>query len=815
MSAPWITPIVDWLATYAIHSTVLLSMVWLCDRYLKDRPALAVSAWKTALVGGVVTASLQVGGWVTPMGGVLAYTPTPEVSQAKLDPGELPVVDHVGSHVGSQVAYTFDLPESPGDHASQTIAKPATELAVTGGTSGGDPVPWRALGFGLWCFGAVIGTARIAGAWWGLGRQLRGRRTIQKGRLRWMLDNLRAVASVSKDVELSCTHRIDVPLALGVPKSEICVPRRVIRGLDRDEQECLLAHELAHVVRRDPLWRIVGATIEGVLFFQPLNRVANRRLAIYSEYLCDEWAAVHTRQPLALARCLTQVAGWVVRPHARPVPAMASGQASQLKSRVQRLLQFESVPKRRFGMSVVLSSLLFTAVTLGVPGVSGSPGQSPVDVTTQDAHTNIFAADSGGAGLAMLPASMMTPMLANPTLLAAAEPEEADDARGAGVAGSEPAVQRAKRRAERKQARKVKRKRKSLQRTLDKAKKHRADGQRLDREVAEAQHELTATRRGLSVVEQERRRSRRTEAAAQRHIAGQPAAGDEPVVYRYSNGSETVEIRTDEAGELVIVSPDGRRHNLGVHAKGRRGHGPHVVDTRQLQAEALRLQAEARRGIDPEKLERLARKLERKARVHAEHAREIERRVHAQHAREIARHQRHAERQKREAQRREREAQRRHRDAERRHRDAERRHRDAERRHGQHQQQYGLSAEQRREIERDVQRVQQQMTRQNRELEREIEREARKLEAEVRKIERQVMRGEPFDASELTRQAQALERKVRGHFKHDPELADKVRRKVEKHVRKVEKKHRQKADKKRKKAAEKQAKKQAKKNPAK
>ena len=65
----------NWFATYFVHSTVLLLAALVADRWLQARPQLASAVWKTALLGGVVTATLQVQGVVEPLGGRLDQSP--------------------------------------------------------------------------------------------------------------------------------------------------------------------------------------------------------------------------------------------------------------------------------------------------------------------------------------------------------------------------------------------------------------------------------------------------------------------------------------------------------------------------------------------------------------------------------------------------------------------------------------------------------------------------------------------------------------------------------------------------------------------
>ena len=61
--------VLSWLLTYAIHSTILLGLAAAIASRFADEHAWLDLVWKTALLGPLVTASLQVGSNVIPLGG--------------------------------------------------------------------------------------------------------------------------------------------------------------------------------------------------------------------------------------------------------------------------------------------------------------------------------------------------------------------------------------------------------------------------------------------------------------------------------------------------------------------------------------------------------------------------------------------------------------------------------------------------------------------------------------------------------------------------------------------------------------------------
>jgi hypothetical protein len=133
----------------------------------------------------------------------------------------------------------------------------------------------------------------------------------------------------------------------------------------------MLAHELAHVVRHDATWLIVAAVVEAVFFFQPLNRIARRKMQETAEYLADEWAVRHTGSRVHLAKCLAEVAGWLDDGAVTSVAAPMAGPLSPIRRRIARILEERAAaglghPSSRIGLTLAL----LAAVAWIAPSVS-------------------------------------------------------------------------------------------------------------------------------------------------------------------------------------------------------------------------------------------------------------------------------------------------------------------------------------------------------------------------------------------------------------------------------------------------------------
>jgi beta-lactamase regulating signal transducer with metallopeptidase domain len=432
--------VLSWLGTYLLHSTLFLLAAWTLLRgRTPRRPRLAELSWRFALLAGILSASLQVASGTRPLLGSLSLAPASEsaaresiVEEAQgppllssedaarapaspaapsrsvppIAPSIVPpsTADEEPTHLALQSSRAADVPaaaegsplssvepapaERPVRSNAAERADPLASAGVSPASPGDARAPWTAVprrildAAGLvllsgWGSVALVGTILFTAALVRIHRRLRPRVRIESGPWIELLRELERRAGSTRRVRLSLSRTTESPLTIGWFRREIVLPERALASLTPRQIESMLAHELAHATRNDPVWFSIYALCERVLFFQPLNRLARRELHDAAELLCDDWAVRWTGHRLALASCLAEVAHWIVGRKRLPVPAMAD-RRSRLRIRIERLLDDRRSPlaERSPRAFLLVAGLTLGLGVLALPGVtSAAPGE--------------------------------------------------------------------------------------------------------------------------------------------------------------------------------------------------------------------------------------------------------------------------------------------------------------------------------------------------------------------------------------------------------------------------------------------------------
>jgi HEAT repeat protein/beta-lactamase regulating signal transducer with metallopeptidase domain len=395
MRADFIPVLGSWLLTYLLHSTLMLGAAWLVTRRLVESAAVREFIWKAALVGGVATATLQAGLGFVPLGGSVALEMAGSAAGRLAGSAEAASEPWAGLLGAAQETSEPAVGSSSSRIADSTIPGTAEPASLQAGESASRPaaVPPTRQGAEppTWLLAAAVAAWAVVGMLLcGLYlvqrrramRRIGPRRQVSDAALLDMLDGLRRAGDVRRVIRLTAASGLASPVALG--RDEIALPEAALTDLDPEQQRSMLAHELAHLERRDPAWLALGCVFERALFLQPLNRIARVRLQETAELLCDDWAVRRTGSGVSLASCLVKVAEWIdTTPRPVPLAGMAE-RRSQLVTRIHRLIEGRVMPAAPRSFWLVAVAVVLVGVTaVAAPGVTASRADLLAQDTTK------------------------------------------------------------------------------------------------------------------------------------------------------------------------------------------------------------------------------------------------------------------------------------------------------------------------------------------------------------------------------------------------------------------------------------------------
>lgn len=231
----------------------------------------------------------------------------------------------------------------------------------------------------VWLVGIVGNVARLIHDGRRAARQLRASNRLVESNT---LPMLRAVA---QRLGLKQVPVVRLVLAAGGPfviggwKPAICLPRN---WLDRCHEEPLrlaVAHEMAHIVRRDLIWNRMVVAVRVMLFFHPLVWLASRRYQAAQELACDELALRRTGgSPVMFAQMLLQLAEQSAVSNWAGAAAMM-GAKSTLRERIEamnRNLQVTSPVATSIVLGAFGLALLVTPFSLAEQPKASGPSES-------------------------------------------------------------------------------------------------------------------------------------------------------------------------------------------------------------------------------------------------------------------------------------------------------------------------------------------------------------------------------------------------------------------------------------------------------
>lgn len=190
------------------------------------------------------------------------------------------------------------------------------------------------------------------------------------------------------------SSEVSTPLVWGILRPSVLLPKEA-KGWSAEQREQVLAHELCHLRRRDPLFLLLARLALALHWPNPIAWLVTRRLRLADERTADDAVLQAGSEPGSYASLLASFARRALAPAQAAAPSMASG--STVGVRVERILdgaQRRGAPRRRARM--LLWGVLASVVAL-VGGVTTSTVQAqeaPPNENVPPKEEDPFASDT-------------------------------------------------------------------------------------------------------------------------------------------------------------------------------------------------------------------------------------------------------------------------------------------------------------------------------------------------------------------------------------------------------------------------------------
>lgn len=206
-------------------------------------------------------------------------------------------------------------------------------------------------------------------------------------------DTFKAFKKVSQhynihgNIKIGASKYVTSPLILGFVKPIILFPVSLINQLDIRETEAILAHELAHFVRKDLYVNVVQNLIEVILFYHPAIWWISANIKLERESCCDDMATQYLGDKLLYAKTLLKIQE-MSQNHSQPALAMYfSKKESFFSNRIKRILNMTQT-RNYLKEKIFTSVLLILIMMVATKNLSGTSDKNQKDNTL--ANQNIF-----------------------------------------------------------------------------------------------------------------------------------------------------------------------------------------------------------------------------------------------------------------------------------------------------------------------------------------------------------------------------------------------------------------------------------------
>jgi GWxTD domain-containing protein len=217
----------------------------------------------------------------------------------------------------------------------------------------------------LWAAGVVAFSIRLIGGW---RFTVRLRATSHPAPAEWQERMERIAVRVGASAvraKLVVSSLVCVPTVIGCLRPLILMPVESLTGMPAEHLAALLAHELAHIRRRDFLMSVLQNVAEALLFYHPAVWWVSDQIRAERELCCDDLAVAASDDVLTYARALAALE-WA------RVSTLPAANGGSLAERIRRLVEPGESVNNLPGPAAAWAMALLWLAGVGVATVHGA-----------------------------------------------------------------------------------------------------------------------------------------------------------------------------------------------------------------------------------------------------------------------------------------------------------------------------------------------------------------------------------------------------------------------------------------------------------
>ena len=211
----------------------------------------------------------------------------------------------------------------------------------------------------IWAIGFLAVVCSWIVSWRRVRLVLRNAHPVWDGPEFSILNRLRDRMNIHSAVALLISESSMEPGIVGVWRSTLVWPRKISERLTEDQIEAIIAHELAHVSRRDNMTAALAMLGTALFWFHPLVAWLKARAMDARERACDEAVILLGNEPEVYASGILRTCEFSID---SPLACVSGITGSDLKERVRRIMSGNPVHRMSRASGLALATLCASTI---------------------------------------------------------------------------------------------------------------------------------------------------------------------------------------------------------------------------------------------------------------------------------------------------------------------------------------------------------------------------------------------------------------------------------------------------------------------